>query len=236
VRHNTFFFTADHCIMAFPDGCAFFESGPLSNWTIESNNFTGCGAPELQDGRPTGYHERADIFVAACVPGWTADGRPTERGAPMTVGHPFTGGGIRRNIFEQAHYPHPAVALYGFDGLNVSANVVSVLGKGTQSRPGTWARSPTSPDIWWLSPGNFSKHWLTFSCSPCGGVPACKLAANMTEAALDAIPTSDPFSCSMIGDRLVIENSVHCGVGSGNICDGHPCKVPANCTSTAKAS
>ena len=40
-------FTADHCIMAFPDGCAFYESGPIANWTVEGNLFRGENAALL---------------------------------------------------------------------------------------------------------------------------------------------------------------------------------------------
>ena len=241
VRNNTMAFTADHCIMAFPDGCAFYESGPLSNWTIEGNIFRGCGAPELQDGRPTAFHQRADIFAAACVPEWDGVGSPKEQGAPITAGRPFHGGRILRNTFEQAHYSHPAVALYGFDDLVVARNDIHLLraaaagstvgtgGGASSSSVGLWARSLSSPDIWWLSPGNFSKHYLSFSCTPCGGIAACASALHLSDAVLDAIPRSDPFSCGLLS-RLLVENSVRCNVSDGNVCDGRPCaESPPGC-------
>ena len=66
----------------------------------------------------------------------------------------------------------------------------------TAASQGTWARSLSSSTIWWLSPGNFSKHYLSFSCTPCG-IKACATAVHLSDAELDAIPQSDPFSCGI---------------------------------------
>ena len=93
---------------------------------------------------------------------------------------------------------------------------------GTGESKGMWARSLSRPDIWWLSPGNFSKHYLSFSCTPCGGIAACASAVHLSDAELNAIPRSDPFSCGPLA-RLLVENSVRCDVSDGNVCDGRPC-------------
>ena len=75
-------------------------------------------------------------------------------------------------------------------------NSVMASTSRTAASQGTWARSLSSPTIWWLSPGNFSKHYLSFSCTPCG-IKACATAVHLSDAELDAIPQSDPFSCGI---------------------------------------
>ena len=54
--------------------------------------------------------------------------------------------------------------------------------------------------IWWLSPGNASKHWDTLGCTPCG-VPACTPATlrNVPESVLNSITEGPHFSCTMVG-------------------------------------
>ena len=71
--------------------------------------------------------------------------------------------------------------------------------------PGLWARSVdgsghVGDKIWWLRPGNRSKHWVTSGCVPCG-VSACTKEAlhDVPLAQLDAIVEGPHFRCAMIG-------------------------------------
>lgn len=117
LRNNTFDFPAAHCILAFPDGCYWFESGGFRNWSIINNTFNGCGAESSQ----------ADIFVAACGPTYDAQGLPTKNGAPIKVGQPFSAGKVIGNQFLQHDEPHHAVEMYGFNGLEVLNNTIKLI-------------------------------------------------------------------------------------------------------------
>lgn len=104
------------CLLAFPDGCYWFESGGFKNWSVLDNLFIGCAA---------GGGATPDIFVAACAPTYV-DSLPTKNGNAITVGQPFADGKIVGNHFIQHGEPHHAVELYGFSGLKVQGNTVEL--------------------------------------------------------------------------------------------------------------
>jgi hypothetical protein len=111
-----------HCLLAFPDGCYWFESNGFANWTIDNNTFNGCG------------NGNSDIFVAACAPIYDkTSGLPTKNGNPITVGQPFADGKIVNNHFLQHDEPHHAVEVYGFNGLVVQDNVIELVTDATTS-------------------------------------------------------------------------------------------------------
>ena len=118
VRNNTYANTSMHCILAFPDGCYWFESNGFRNWTIQGNVLDNCGGGSGGAGTPP-----SDIFVAACTPHWV-DGQPAANGQgdPITTGQPFQDGAVTGNTFIQRGEAHAAVELYGFDGLVVKGN------------------------------------------------------------------------------------------------------------------
>ena len=122
VRNNVYSFTSAHCILAFPDGCFWFESNGFKNWTIQNNTLEGCGGG-------------ADIFVAACAPNWGPDGLPTSDGNPITVGQPFADGAIVDNRFVQSNNVHSAVQLYGFDGLTITNNQIIAPAAELHAKP-----------------------------------------------------------------------------------------------------
>ena len=133
VRNNVYNGTSAHCILAFPDGCYWFESNGFTNWSIVNNTLDGCGMTSTQ----------ADIFVAACAPNWGPDGLPLSQGNPITVGQPFADGSIVGNNFIQRTGVHPAVELYGFAGLKVNGNDVTAPDDVSSAQMGSEYRSPS---------------------------------------------------------------------------------------------
>ena len=110
--------TYDHnsgpCLQAYPDGCYWFESNGLTNWTITASRFLGCNAGAAQG--------IADLFVAACAPTWH-DGLPDAAGNPITVGQPFADVHVTHSTFLQDR-PHQAIGIWGSDGIEISGNTI----------------------------------------------------------------------------------------------------------------
>ena len=127
VQGTTFDHTAAHCVLAYPDGCFWFEANGFTNWTLQNNTMIGCGAEATQ----------ADIFVAACAPSWQPDGQPLETantGGPVTVGQPFANLTIRGNRFVQRS-PSAALQLFGTNGLTLVGNEVELMSHQQQQVP-----------------------------------------------------------------------------------------------------
>lgn len=108
--------TTGPCIQANPDGCYWFESNGFTNWTVRNVSLSGCAG--------------MDIFVAACAPKWSSSNTPLASGGPIAIGQPFGDIQIQNSRFYQED-PHPAVAIWGSDGLTVTNNVI-ILNDTTQ--------------------------------------------------------------------------------------------------------
>ena len=62
VVNNTYDHPTGACIQVQPDGCYWYESTVVRNWTVMGNRFTGCNYAEAKT--------VADVYVSECVPNW----------------------------------------------------------------------------------------------------------------------------------------------------------------------
>jgi hypothetical protein len=62
VVNNSYDHPSGACIQVQPDGCYWYESTVVRNWTVMGNRFIGCNYAEART--------VADVYVSECVPNW----------------------------------------------------------------------------------------------------------------------------------------------------------------------
>ena len=98
------------------DGCYWFESGPVRNWTVRECSFVGVNyATAAQAG---------DVYLSACVPDRITPGPPTQAGHAPAAGQVHEGVTVTGCTFIQDQ-GEAAVAVTNVAGLNVTGNVVA---------------------------------------------------------------------------------------------------------------
>lgn len=98
------------------DGCYWFESGPVRNWTVRDCTFLGVNyATAAQAG---------DVYLSVCVPDRVTPGPPTTTGHAPAVGQAHRGVTVVGCTFIQDQ-GEAAVDVTNVAGLNVTGNVVS---------------------------------------------------------------------------------------------------------------
>ena len=138
-------------VQAYPDGCFWFESGAFKNWTMRNSTVANANRDPSwsNDQINTSRFAVGDVLIAACAVDWDGDRPDNCSGASVQGRHlrscgnpvacegcyPFADVTLAGNRFLQSAdgLPHPAVTVWGVDGLRLDDNqVTSPDGRGGQ--------------------------------------------------------------------------------------------------------
>ena len=143
IEDCTFENTLGPAVQSYPDGCFWFESAAFTNWTLRNSTIISANRDPNWSNDQLNVSEYAvgDVIIAACAVDWV-DGAPDNcSGASVQGRHlrscgnpvacagcfPFSGITIEGNRFVQSTegQPHPALTIWGVDGLQLNNNHAS---------------------------------------------------------------------------------------------------------------